>query len=268
VTTTLLMAALLVTPPLRVEQPVTREFTLRAGAEVVATIKAGCASCDWGKPGRETVMLELSVDGAYSQHGALLRPERLAPYRVMLGPLGAGTHRLTVRRDDQRSAANAGPVTLDTIKFEEFGESSGEYAWLSRAPFLHARPGTVERFSDFPVVMYVERDVAGEAGGPYRFQYTVIFTNEDGGTPADRLMATWGRTTDIEFVFGITPAGDDGRTREIIQTEGHQWVEFGGPHLAAHPILWVATDNNMVADHGPPGSREICAGPNTHHAEP
>ena len=30
----------------------------------------------------------------------------------------------------------------------------------------------------------------------------MIFTNEDGGTATDRLMATWGRTTDIEYVYG------------------------------------------------------------------
>ena len=37
-----------------------------------------------------------------------------------------------------------------------------------------------------------------------QFRYSVIFTNEDGGTATDRLMATWGRTTDVEFVYGVT----------------------------------------------------------------
>ncbi|MEO6212740.1 MAG: hypothetical protein ABIP65_03835 [Vicinamibacterales bacterium] len=36
-----------------------------------------------------------------------------------------------------------------------------------------------------------------------RYRYAVIFTNEDGGTPADRLMATWGRTTDIEYLYSV-----------------------------------------------------------------
>ena len=98
--------------------------------------------------------------------------------------------------------------------------------------------------------MYVETDVAGEGPGPYRYQYTVIFTNEDGGTPADRLMATWGRTTDIEFVYGITTGTPEHPSEELIQTAGHRWVAFSGPRVGSHPILWVATDNNMVADHG------------------
>jgi hypothetical protein len=76
----------------------------------------------------------------------------------------------------------------------------------------------------------------------------VIFTNEDGGTPTDRLMATWGRTTDIEFIYGLT---DTAPAREEIQAEGHKWIAFNGPREAAHPMLWVSTQNNMVADHGP-----------------
>ena len=68
--------------------------------------------------------------------------------------------------------------------------------------------------------------------------------------PADRLMATWGRTTDIEFVYGLAddPADPD---RGMIQAEDHKWIPFNGPRVGAHPVLWVATENNMVADHGP-----------------
>ena len=36
-----------------------------------------------------------------------------------------------------------------------------------------------------------------------RIRYSVVFSNEDGGTPADRLLATWGRLTDIEYVLGV-----------------------------------------------------------------
>jgi hypothetical protein len=96
-----------------------------------------------------------------------------------------------------------------------------------------------------PLVMYAERNVGGESGSHYQLQYTVIFTNEDGGTPTDRLMATWGRTTDIEFIYGLT---DD--LREEIQAAGHKWIIFNGPKIGTHPMVWVATDNNMVADHG------------------
>jgi hypothetical protein len=201
--------------------------------------------------GRETAALVLSVDGTYSQHRLLTRGEQPAPYRVMLGFLRAGTHHLEIERDAKRSAAGAGAVTLASIDVQSFAADAPEFPWLSRAPVLRARPGSVEKFSDAPLVMYAETDVPGESGSRYQYQYTVIFTNEDGGTPTDRLMATWGRTTDIEFVYGITSTSNGGAPRDEIQAEGHKWIPFGGSKLGTHPILWVATQNNMVADHGP-----------------
>jgi hypothetical protein len=231
--------------------PDTRSFAVDRPGEVVASITAGCARCDWQQPGREAVLLQLAVDGTYSQHLPLVRGEEPQTYRVMLGHLDAGRHTLTITRDVQRSAPDAGAATIHAIAFTTYAESSPEYDWLRRAPFLRARPGTVDHFSDFPLLMYAERDVRGETGQHYRYQYTVIFTNEDGGTPTDRLMATWGRTTDIEFVFGVTASAEGGTPGEEIQAEGHRWVPFQGPRRADHPVLWVSTLNNMVADHGP-----------------
>jgi hypothetical protein len=232
------------------QAPFTHRFTLSKPAEVVATITARCARCDWGVRDREAVLLEVSIDGAYSQHIALTRGGRPAPYRILLGPLTAGRHEVTVRRDDRRSSREAGPATVERMEVRAFAADAPEYPWVSRAPILRARPGSVERFSDVPLLMYAERDVPGEAGGRYRFQYTVIFSHEDGGTPADRLMATWGRTTDIEFVYGLADDPAD-PNRGMIQAEDHKWIPFNGPRVGAHPVLWVSTENNMVADHGP-----------------
>jgi hypothetical protein len=227
-----------------------KAITFRASAdgEAVATIAAGCAGCDWSQTGREAALLEVTLDGKYSQHVALTRGETVSEYRVVLGPVPAGAHRLAIARDAKRSSAGAGPVTIGEVNVNIVRPASVDFEWVSRAPILRARPGTVEKFSDFPLVMYAERNVNGESGSRYRLQYTVIFTNEDGGTPTDRLMATWGRTTDIEFIYGLT---DGSPTREEIQAEGHKWIEFRGPREGRHPVLWVSTQNNMVSDHGP-----------------
>jgi len=230
-------------------QSIDRWFPLTRAGEVVATISAGCARCDWSAAGREAVLLEVRVDGRYSQHVALTRGGGpVADYPIVLGALPPGEHHFVVSRDAARSAAGAGPVTFSSVTFRLFEPDSPEYPWISHAPILRARPGTVEKFSDFPLVMYAEQNVNGESGSRYALQYTVIFTNEDGGTPTDRLMATWGRTTDIEFIYGLT---DSSPAREEIQAEGHKWIDFKGPREAAHPIVWVSTMNNMVADHGP-----------------
>jgi hypothetical protein len=229
----------------------TRAFTLAKDGEAIAAITAGCASCDWAAEGREAAVLSISVDGAYSQHLLLTRGSAPAEYRVMLGALHAGTHHLRIDRDAERSAKGAGEVTVGRIDVQVFGPDAPEYGWLARAPILRARPGTVEHFSDAPLVMYAEHNVSGESGVHYQVQYTVIFTNEDGGTPTDRLMATWGRTTDIEFIYGLTDPTPSSPAHEEIQAAGHKWIPFQGPRVGMHPVVWVATDNNMVADHGP-----------------
>jgi len=226
---------------------VDRDFTVQPRGEVIALVTASCSPCDWGVEGREAALLEIAVDGKYSQHLALMHGPARVVYPVMLGDLAAGTHHISIARDAARSAAAAGAAVVHGVQFRVVSENSTDYLMLSRAPILRARPGTVEKFSDFPLVMYAERNVNGESGSRYSLQYTVIFTNEDGGTPTDRLMATWGRTTDIEFIYGLTDPGG----REEIQAEGHKWIEFRGPREGTHPVLWVATLNNMVADHGP-----------------
>ncbi len=245
------MFAVLAGAAARAQPVATHQFRLVRDGEAVASITAGCGGCDWGVAGREAVALMLSVDGQYSQHLLLTRGERPADYRVMLGSLRAGAHRLDIVRDAARSAGGAGAAVTTRIDVESFAADAPEYPWLSRAPILRARPASVERFSDAPLAMYAESNVRGESASRYQLQYTVIFTNEDGGTPTDRLMATWGRTTDIEFIYGLTDPGPGAPAREEIQAAGHKWITFNGPRIGPHPVLWVATDNNMVADHGP-----------------
>jgi hypothetical protein len=83
-----------------------------------------------------------------------------------------------------------------------------------------------------------------------RIRYSVIFSNEDGGTPADRLLATWGRLTDIEYVLGIE-FDREGRVLDATyQAKDHKIVPYRGLVPGRHPPLWVVTDNNMVSDSG------------------
>ena len=151
------------------------------------------------------------LDGNYSQHLQLVRGETVTDYRIALGQLAKGLHRLTIDRDPALTAPAAGPATIDVETFSTLRPGrSDDYTALSMAPILYARPNTVGKFTDLPLVMWYER-VPTSRGRQYR--YSVIFSNEDGGTQTDRLMATWGRTTDIEFVYGVEvdEAGRDPR---------------------------------------------------------
>jgi len=245
-----LMTALTGVPaPMAASDHVVREFVAAEDGEAVALVRAGCERCDWGVAGRESVALTVSLDGQYSQHLQLVRGEAAADYRIVLGPVAKGSHRLAIDRDPALTAAGAGPATIDVPDVTLFSPRQGmDYTALAMAPILHARPNTVGKFTDLPLVMWYEI-VSTPRGRQYR--YSVIFTNEDGGTQTDRLMATWGRTTDIEFVYGVELDGSGKILAEEFQGPGHEVPAFTGTHEARHPLLWVSTDNNMVSQSGP-----------------
>jgi len=227
-------------------------FALDAPADVAATLTAACAGCDWGTRGHEAAALELRIDGRYSQHLFLTRGAQAAEYHVALGRLDRGLHQLIVLFDAGRSGSEVRAAEVKAVAIAPAVGGSPDGAALARAPILHARPDTLGRFSDVPLLMWYEREPTARG---VRTRYSVIFSNEDGGTPSDRLMATWGRLTDIEYVYGVELDGRGRVVSEEFQGRNHKLVPFSGRHEAAHPLLYVVTDNNMLDDHGEPTLR-------------
>jgi len=110
------------------------------------------------------------------------------------------------------------------------------------APILYQRADTVGTESDVPLLMYVEWDKTDQS-----LTYTVIFSNEDGGTSTRDLMARWGRTTDIEYVYKVWLNEDGSAGVRQVQGAGHKDVAFEGPFEKDRPVLVPVTRNNMVA---------------------
>ena len=247
---TALMAALLAwLAPQPSPDRFTRDFEVFADGEAITVVEAGCARCDWGEEGREAAVLRVSLDGKYSQHIVLVHGDQPAKYPVALGPVATGSHRLTIERDPELSAPGAGPATIAVPEVSVFRASQGSvFGVLSMAPILYARPNTVGKFTDLPLLMWCETDTTDRGR---RYRYSVVFSNEDGGTQTDRLMATWGRTTDIEFVYGVEVDESGQVVAEEFQGPGHEVPRFKGQHEGRHPLLWVSTDNNMVSETGP-----------------
>ncbi|MGH9349603.1 MAG: hypothetical protein ACRD26_20315 [Vicinamibacterales bacterium] len=218
-------------------------------AVLLATIEARCDACAWDVEGREAVTLVLTTDGRYAQHLPLVRGGT-ARYEVLLGTVDPGPHVVRVAIDREHTArelrsANAASARIAALTAVR--EDDERYEALSFAPFLYARPNTIGRFTDVPVFMWYEREPTDRGT---RYRYSVVFTNEDGGTPTDRLMATWGRTTDIEYVYSVEVDGGGRIVADDIQGPDHKILAFGGRREARHPLLWVSTDNNMLLDTG------------------
>jgi hypothetical protein len=225
-----------------------RVFDASQAGEAIAVVRASCERCDWGVEGREAAALRISFDGRYSQHVLLTRGSGSWEYHVTLGAVTPGTHRLFVHLDPSLSARDTGKVSVASVSTHVIAAGSDEHLAQSMAPFVYARPNTVGRFTDVPVFMWYEIVPAPQGR---QFRYSAIFSNEDGGTTTDRLMATWGRTTDIEFIYGATIDAQGKVVAEEFQGPGHEVPPFRGRHEGRHPLQWVSTDNNMVSESGP-----------------
>lgn len=225
-----------------------RVFETKQAGEAIAVVRASCERCDWGVEGREAAVLRVSFDGRYSQHVVLARGTGSWEYHLTLGPVTPGPHRLFVHLDSALSARDAGKVEVAGVSTEVIAAGSDAHLAQAMAPIIYARPDTVGKFTDIPVFMWYEI-VAVPQGR--QFRYSTIFSNEDGGTATDRLMATWGRTTDIEFTYGVTVDGQGKVVAEEFQGPGHEVPPFRGRHEGMHPLQWVSTVNNMVSESGP-----------------
>ncbi len=128
--------------------------------------------------------------------------------------------------------------------------------WKDHAPILFERADTIGKNSDVPLLMYTEWHESERA-----LTYTVIFSNEDGGTSTRSLMARWGRTTDIEYLYKVWLDANNQATRREIQTKDHKDVPYTGPFEGLHPLLEPVTRNNMVAPATSPKGKRITLDP-------
>lgn len=224
-----------------------KRFRVETEAEVLLDLRATAPHTSWGEAGSEAAAATVSVDGQYNQDVFLFAGERAFTYQVLLGHFQPGEHTLRVDFNRKRSAAKATAIEIQDAKISLVDRTSPEYQALSLTPIVYARPNTIGRFSDIPLLMWYET----ERTGPLTtIRYSVIFTNEDGGTQTSALMARWGRTTDIEWVYEVQIDAQGKVQVATFQGVEHKTQNFKGKEENGHPALYVVSDNNNVSDHG------------------
>lgn len=229
--------------PLKAQPARSFPFHLDTAAEVVAELELSAPGGDWGRAGREGAVAVVTVDEGRRQHVMVYGGEQRMAYRVFLGELAAGDHQLRVERHPDYSARMV-QLAIHGAVFRHYKPSDPEYLAIAHAPVLFARPNTVGKFTDIPLLAYCERLDNGS------LRYSVVFSNEDGGTSTRGLMARWGRATDIEYVYQVWVDGKGAIVKAQIQGPNHKDVPFLSRREGQHPLLGVVTDNNMVAADG------------------
>jgi hypothetical protein len=229
-----------------------KNFEVTEETEVGLEIEALSPGASWATKDAEAAALVLEVDGDYNQDLLLWAGNSPFIYRVMLGRLAPGKHSVTARMNHSRSAAAARQAIVRSLRPILYAGNkqltADDLLALAHSPVLYQRANTIDRFSDVPLLMYYE--VTRTDAREVKIRYTVIFTNEDGGTPTAALMARWGRGTDIEWVYELS--AQDGRViEESYQGVEHETRPFKGKRTnGSHPLLSVASDNNNFSDLG------------------
>lgn len=222
----------------------------RAG-EALVDVTAAAPGVSWASEGHESAVLSLYVDGRYATDDVV--PAAFPITREFaLGHVRPGRHRLTLRFAADRSRGTRVDVSRTAVRVVSRGQ---DYLDLAHAPILYGRNGAdsggpfQNSFTDTPLVAWHE-DVPATAPGHRLLTYSYIWSNEDGGTSTPQLMARWGRTTDIEWIYQVEVDAQGRRVpgTAVIQAPNHVTQPFGGTYEGDHPLMQTCTLNNNICD--------------------
>lgn len=231
----------------------TESFTASASGEALLSGTASAPGVSWQQPGAESAVASISVDGRYVTDLVVPSADP-TPRSLALGPVTAGKHTFTVTFAADRSAAGATEVRLSEIDVRVLGPSDPGYVAASHTPVVIGRvlPAYGGPFqnarTDTPLLAWHEDTAI--ASGHHLLEYSLVWSNEDGGTNTPALMAQWGRTTDIEWIYRVE-VDQAGRTvpgTAVYQAANHQTLPFRGRHEDQHPVLQTCTANNNMCD--------------------
>jgi len=234
-------------PRMRAETLLERSFRVEGESEVWAELHARVPGARWGERGREAATLTLFLNGRYHQDVILFAGESSFRYSVHVGRVRPGTHTVRIVWNRRHSAPHVSSPILEDFVLHPVGRADPEFLPLAHSPILYARPNSIGMFSDIPLLMWYETVRRREA---LTIRYSVIFSNEDGGTETSALMARWGRATDIEWVYEVTLTVSGRILDARYQGPRHRTHRFRGRREDDHPLLLVVSDNNNFSDRG------------------
>jgi hypothetical protein len=234
----------------------TLRFHRAAAGEVFLAVTVSARGVSWATRGNESAVVSAYVDGHYATDIVITSVGPVARH-FALGHLRAGGHTLRLHYASGRSPSNAGVARLQDIGFSTVRPSDPAYVAAKYAPVLYGRniAGLGGRFennrTDTPLVAWHQVLPAARAGHSV-IEYSVVWSNEDGGTGASAglLMAQWGRTTDIEWIYRVEVDAKGRRVpgSGVFQSPNHGTTAFRGGYDGTHPLLQTCTSNNNVCD--------------------
>ena len=238
--------------PNQISEPIT--FSSSSNTEFLITISAS-SNTNWSESDSESATLVISIDGDwinYNQDIILYSGSNLHNYHSSLGPIDAGEHIIQFKFDYEKSSIGANQILINDILLTNINNLNIDQDVFKYSPILYGRDllsWNESTHTDIPLIMWHEITQEDENK---RITYSIIFSNEDSrvGVGLADLMFSYGRTTDIEWVYRVELDCDGAIIDEQFQGASHTTTDFTGNKINQHPILKNATLNCNFTDIG------------------
>ena len=229
-------------------------FTAGTDTEFLLSIIAS-SNTNWSQGYAESATLVVAVDGDwinYNHDIVLYAGQEQHLHLTSLGPISEGEHNIQFKFDDEKSTISAQLIAIESIELTDISSIDIDEDALTHSPILYGRDllsWNESIHTDVPLIMW--HDINQE-GTNKRITYSIIFSNEDSrvGVGLSDLMFSYGRTTDIEWIYEVLLSGDGDILSEIFQGASHITTDFQGNKIGRHPILKNATLNCNFTDMG------------------
>jgi hypothetical protein len=229
-------------------------FEVIQDTEVLLSINCS-ANTNWSVHESESVTLVVAIDGNwdnYNQDIVLFSGETPHNYYVTIGPMLQGEHYIEFKFDYNKSTPGANYAHIETIELVDSQTLDIDYDAILYSPIMYGRDllsWNESTYTDIPLIMW--HDIF-TVGNNKHIKYSIIFSNEDSriGVGLADLMYSYGRTTDIEWIYEVILSNEGDILSEIFQGASHITTNFEGEKVGLHPILKNATLNCNFSDTG------------------
>ena len=225
--------------------------TLNSSGEYLININLS-SDTSWEEENNESAVLTLFVNGTYNQDIVIFNGNSDHYYQHAIGFLNSGYYTFEFYFDYNKSSILASAIHIESIDFINTATLDVDEDVFKYSPILYGRnifSWNESNHTDIPLILYYDISYDNNVK---TITYSLIFSNEDSrvGIGLSDMMLSWGRTTDIEWVYQISLTNEGQIISEIFQGAGHTPTTFNGEKLGTHPYLINATANCNFSDVG------------------
>ncbi|MFB4303443.1 hypothetical protein [Actinomadura sp. NTSP31] len=225
-------------------------FSAGRGGEALIGFTASAPGVSWATKGAESAVVSIAVDGRHVTD-LVVPSSDPTPRSLALGHVDRGRHKVTLRfAKGSAPAARSVRLARPSVRMPSADQLVLRYAPVVVGRTLAATGDAYQNATtDTPLIAWHETKPAATPGHKI-LEYSVVWSNEDGGTDTPALMARWGRTTDIEWIYRVEVDAKGNRVdgTGVYQAPEHATLQFTGKYEADHPLLQTCTVNNNMCD--------------------